>query len=38
MGEWGSSDHVHCFHDRVIREWHGRPGEFSRSLGGEVDM
>ena len=34
----GSSDHVHHFRDRVIREWHGRPGEFSKSLGGRVDM
>ena len=38
MGEWGSLDHVCHFCDRAIGEWHGRPGEFSRSLGGGVDM
>ena len=37
-GEQGSSDHVCCFRDRTIRGWHGRPGEFSKSLGGRVDM
>ena len=37
MGGQGSSDHVHCFRNRAIREWHGRLGEFSKSLGGRVD-
>ena len=36
--EQGSSDHVHHFHDREIRGWHGRPGEFSKSLEGRVGM
>ena len=34
----GSLDHVRCFCDRAIKEWHGRPGEFFKSLGGGVDM
>ena len=38
MGGWGSLDRVRCFHNRMIKEWHGRPGEFSKSLGGRVDM
>ena len=32
-----SLDCVRCFHDRAIREWHGKLGEFSKSLGGRVD-
>ena len=32
----GSLDRVHHFCDRVIRKWHERQGEFSKSLGGEV--
>ena len=38
MGERGSSGHVHCFCDRVIREWRERLGEFSKSSGGRVGM
>ena len=36
MGEQESLGHVCHFYNRVIREWHGRPGEFSKSLGGRV--
>ena len=38
MGGQGSLDCVCRFHDRAIREWHGRLGEFSKSLEGGVDM
>ena len=37
MGGQGSLDHIRCFHDRAIREWRGRLGEFSKSLEGRVD-
>ena len=26
MEGWGSLDHVCCFCNRVIGEWHGKPG------------
>ena len=35
-GGQGSLGRVRHFHDRKIKWWHGRPDEFSRSLGGGV--